>query len=114
MSHQAWSLLGKPFLYFVPSSTKTIINSIGTCVGVLDITLSMDSHSKMGRFYVMAPSDLQEEVVLGKQWMAQCQCYRSTTKRLMSIPGDNEQIMRVPLVLENPPKLSSALDTLQS
>ena len=62
----------------------------------------------------MAPGHLQEEVVLGKQWMAQRQCYRGTTKLLLTIPSNNEQIMRVPLVLDNPPKLSDSLDTLQS
>ena len=101
MSHQTWTLIGKPFLYFVPSTTKTIIDSIGTCVGVLYITLNIGSHSKTGRFYVMAPSQLHEEVVLGKKWMAQPQCYRGITKLLLSISGDNEPSLSVPLVLDD-------------
>ena len=99
MSYQTWTLLGKPLLYFVPSTAKTIIDSIGTCIGVLDITLSIGSHSETGRFFVMAPGQLQEEVILGKKWMAQRQCYRGLSKLLLSIPGDNELSMSVPLVL---------------
>ena len=60
--------------------------------------MSINSHSESGKFFVMSLGHLHEEVVLGRYWMAQRQCYRGITKLLLSTPNDKELSISVPLV----------------
>ena len=76
MSHQTWRFLGKPNLDVSTDFMQISHNFVGECIGVLNTSLSINSHSESAKFFVMAPGHLDEEVVLGRHWMAQRRCYR--------------------------------------
>ena len=67
LSHQTWYKLGKPNL---ESTTKFVqksaTNVFGDCLGAIEISLEISNHSERAKFYVMAPGNLQEEVVLSR------------------------------------------------
>lgn len=114
MSYQNWCSLGNPKLKFSTNFIQISRKFVGDCIGAFNVSLSINSYSEEEEFFVMAPGHLQEEVVLGKNWMAQRQCYRGITKFLLSSLGNNELSMSVPLVLEDQGKFLDASNVLES
>lgn len=51
-------------------------------------------------FYVMAPRNLQEEVVLGKGWMYKHNLYILGTPTLLSRPVEQHETMHPPLIVD--------------
>ena len=74
MSHQTWCMLGKPNLESTTKFVQKSTNVFGDCLGIIEITLEISNHSETTKFFVMAPRNLQEQIILSQTWMAKHNC----------------------------------------
>lgn len=92
LSHQTWCKLGKSNL---ESTTKFVLKSanvFGDYLGAIEIILEISNHSEKAKFFVMAPGNLHEEVLLSRTWMAKRNCTIGWTHRHMSFLNANQAI----------------------
>ena len=66
LSHQTWCKLGKPNLESTTKFVQKSANVFGDCLGAIEIILEISNHSEKARFFVMAPRNLHEEVILSQ------------------------------------------------
>ena len=64
LSHQTWCKLGKPNLESTTKFVQKSANVFGDCLGAIEIILEISNHSEKAKFFIMAPGNLHEEVVL--------------------------------------------------
>ena len=116
LSHQTWCKLGKPNLESTTKFVQKSANVFGDCLGAIEIILEISNHSEKAKFYVMAPGNLQEEVVLSRTWMANRNCTIGWTHRHMSFLNENQAITVVMLaegIKESSPEILEYRKSLQ-
>ena len=116
LSHQTWCKLGKPNLESTTKFVQKSANVFGGCLGAIEIILEISKHSEKAKFFVMAPGNLHEEVVLSQTWMAKRNCTIGWTHRHMSFLNENQTITVVMLaegVKESSPKILEYHKSLQ-
>ena len=116
LSHQTWCKLGKPNLESTTKFVKKSANVFGDCLGAIEIILEISNHSEKAKFYVMAPGNLHEEVVLSRTWMAKRNYTIGWTHRHMSFLNANQAISVVMLaqgVKETSPEILEYHKSLQ-
>lgn len=98
MSHHTWCLLGKPNLSLTSKFVQKSTNVFSECLGVIEICLEIDYYCKIGKFFVMALGNLQEEILLSRAWMSKCNCTIGWTYRHMSFLNADQELVVVKLV----------------
>ena len=95
LSHQTWCKLGKPNLESTTKFVQKSANVFGDCLGAIEIILEISNHSEKAKFFIMAPGNLHEEVVLSRTWMAKRSCTIEWTNRHMSFLDTSQQALTV-------------------
>ena len=99
MSHQTWCMLGKPNLESTTKFVQKSVNVFGDCLlGIIEIILEISNHSEKAKFFVMAPGNLQEQIVLSQTWMVKCNCTIGWVHRHMSFFTKNQEVVIIKLV----------------
>ena len=99
LSHQTWCKLGKPNLESTTKFVQKSANVFGDCLGAIEIILEISNHSEKAKFFIMAPGNLHEEVVLSRTWMAKRNCTIGWTHRQMSFL-DTKQALTIVMLAE--------------
>ena len=75
-------------------------DTFGDSLGVTAASLNINSYLVTDDFYVMAPRNLQEEVMLGKGWMNKHNLYMLGTPTLVSRSVNHHKTMYPPLIVD--------------